>query len=152
MLDLERWGGHALMALAHGVPAAGRPARRGDLRADAEELRGVRGLRRAHIFMVSRRLLVPVGHGILVVPSDGGSPVIGCLGGAALERLHALRAPLDAERHIAADARRRSRRRRRGGAIPGRDFVVEMRHPARQGRGRPAPGFRIRRARTEGRT
>ena len=73
---------------------------------------GEAGLHRDTWFLGARRLLVPVGHSGFSVSAHGGTPVIGRLGGAAFERLNAVRARLDAQRDIAADRRFQKRRRR----------------------------------------
>lgn len=130
VVDTETLGDVPVVVLAQGVPAVGRAARGTDLYATTEDLKNVDGLPAPHVFLVSRRLMVTAGSGGFVVDPDRGSPGLGRLQGRALRRLHALRARFHAEHDIAAEQRRERQRRRREGAVPGRDFAVEQRRAA----------------------
>ena len=91
LVEVEHLGCERLLRLAYGLPAIGRPRRGLDVHASREDLRGVRGLRREHVFCTSRPLLVvPVRHSCLL-PVEGASPVLGRLGGDALARLDVVR-------------------------------------------------------------
>ena len=129
VLDVETLIGQRYAVLAPGIGADDDQVGSYDLRLAGEALEPV-GLHRPIRFLGARRLVVPLensGFGSAAI-----SPILGRLDEAALERLHALRARLHAERDIAADRRAERRRRLRPMGRPQRPVTVEYRRPKRR--------------------
>lgn len=132
VLDIETAAGRRCAVLAPGFPAR-RPAghdravslgRRADYRAA--------GLGQPTRFPIRPRLLVPLAHVGFVVSETTGSPVVGRLPAAAMERLQVERARLHALRDIRADRRQtQARQPDRRQPVRGRDFIVERRYRRR---------------------
>ena len=91
VLDVTQGEGGPRLALAPGAPARGRPARRADLYAAADDLVAVPGLRGPHVFMAVRPIQVPLSRACGRVVAGDRVVILGRLGGGALRRLEALR-------------------------------------------------------------
>lgn len=129
VLELTTLGGRPAIVAAPGLPATGRRRGRQDLYVTSDDLAAVRGLHAPFLFLADRRLVLLATHAGLAEAALDGSPILGRLGQGALDRLTRVQAGLNATH---AAARRHLHRRRRGGAIRGRDFKVVARHPARR--------------------
>lgn len=79
---VEEADGERRLRLLPGVPATGRPARRGDVFATAADLKGARSLHGPHLFLAGRAVIVPLGGA--EGAGGGAAPVI--LGSRAAAR------------------------------------------------------------------
>lgn len=102
VIDGER---HAL--LAYGTTSSGRRNRGYEITVRDTAARAAAGLHEPSRFVGARRLRVPLSDSRFVSGASG-SPVLGQLNAAGLDRMHAVRARMHAEHDIAAE-RRRSR-------------------------------------------
>ena len=91
VLDVAEGEDGPRLVLAPGAPARGRPARRADLYAAADDLEAVPGLRGPHVFVATRPVVVPLGQDCGRVGAGVEVVILGRLGGGALRRLEALR-------------------------------------------------------------
>ena len=94
------------LVLVPGAPARGRPARRADLYAAADDLVAVSGLRGPHVFIATRPVVVPLGRDRGCAGAGTRVVILGRLGGGALGRLEAPRprGARDASRAAVPDA------------------------------------------------
>lgn len=131
LLDIEFLRGRRCAVLA-----PSRPARRGaepDRRITVDRRTDWRaaGLGGATRFSVEGRQIVPLAHGGFVPVPPAGTPVLGRLPEAAMDRLQAERARLHALRDIRRDQEwehSQDHRRRRRAPLRDRDFTVERRN------------------------
>lgn len=100
VLDVENRAGHLFAILAYGTsnPRKLRDTFIVDVSTDAE-LRTASSRKRTR-FQASRRIAVALTNPWFDVSVAKQTPVLGCLTGTALERLHSLRARIHAERDI----------------------------------------------------
>ena len=91
VLDVTQGEDGPRLVLAPGAPARGRPARRADLYAAANDLVGVRSLEVPHVFVGARPVVVPLGRDRGRAGAADRAAILGRLGGGALRRLEALR-------------------------------------------------------------
>ena len=91
VLDVARGEDGPRLVLAPGAPARGRPARRADLYAAADDLVAVPGLRGPHVFVATRPVVVPLGRDRGRAGAGTRVVILGRLCGGALRRLEALR-------------------------------------------------------------
>ena len=91
MIDVAESEDGPRLVLAPGAPARGRPARRADLYAAADDLVAVPGLRGPHVFVVTRPVVVPLGRDCGRAGAGTRVVILGRLGGGALRRLKTLR-------------------------------------------------------------
>lgn len=126
VLDVEIIRGRCCAVLAPAMPSSrtSTPGRR--VVVDRRPGWRTAGPERAATFPVRARLIVPLDHDGFVT-GETGTPVLGQLKGAAMERMQAERARIHALRDIRAE-RVQSRDRQRRGAVRGRDFSVERRN------------------------
>ena len=126
VLDVEILRGRRCALLAPGMPSFGAAATGPRVVVDRRTDRRAAGLERATRFCLRARLLVPLEHVGFVASEGTGTPVLGRLVGAAVDRLQAERARIHALRDIrAGDAQPGGHWR---GALRGRDFSVERRN------------------------
>jgi len=131
VLDIEILRGRRCAVLA-----PSRPAQRGtgpDRRITVDRRTGWRaaGLDGATRFSIEARQIVPLAHGGFGPAAPAGTPVLGRLPEAAMERLQAERARLHALRDIRRDREwehSQDHRRRRRAPLRDRDFTVERRN------------------------
>ena len=127
VLDLEILRGRRCALLAPGMPSYGAAATTGPrVVVDRRTDRRAAGLERATRFGLRARLLVPLEHVGFVASEGTGTPVLGRLVGAAVDRLQAERARIHALRDIRAGGAQPGGHWR--GALRGRDFSVERRN------------------------
>ncbi|WP_340110336.1 hypothetical protein [Pikeienuella sp. HZG-20] len=120
VLDIVKVGDARYALLAYGTSAKTRANRGYEVQLGRVDARAA-GLHRPTRFVGARRMLVSLDHPDIVICAGAGAPVIGCLSGAAVERMHAVRARIQAEADIVAERRserRKARRSRRQKAEP----------------------------------
>lgn len=131
VLDIEILRGRRCVVLA-----PSRPARRGagphrQVTVDRRTDWRAAGLDGATRFSIEARQIVPLAHDGFGPAAPAGTPVLGRLPEAAMERLQAERARLHALRDIRRDREwehSQDRRRRQRARIRDRDFAVERRN------------------------
>lgn len=112
VVDVEMVAGRQVLTVVPGALDQAQAVRPDTLRVTrADEMRQA-GLNRPMRFAVDARIAIAVAHPVL---AGAGQPMhVGRLGDGALERLHALRARMQALRDIAASRREARRADRRG--------------------------------------
>lgn len=112
VLDTPRLAGKSFVKLAYGSSAYGRSNRGREVIVRQAPSIATAGLNRPSRFTLNRSLLVSLDHPGFEAEIHG-DPRIGRLDEGLMERLHALRARMQAEADIAADHRRARREDRR---------------------------------------
>lgn len=119
VLDTPRLGDRRFAKLAYGSSAYGKSNRGREVLVRQAPSITTAGLDRPSRFTLNRTLLVSLDHPGFEAETHG-DPRIGHLDEALMERLHALRARMQAEADIAADRRRARREERRRWQAEGR--------------------------------
>ena len=120
VLDTPRLAGKSFAKLAYGSSAYGKSNRGREVIVRQPESIATAGLNRPSRFSLNRSLLVSLDHPGFEAETHG-DPRIGRLDEGLMERLHALRARMQAEADIAADHRRARREERRRWQAEGRE-------------------------------
>ncbi len=110
ILDVFDWDGGPFVELAYGTSADTKANRGYEVLVKQPGARATAGLAKPTRFVCARRIIVHVNHSGFQVPTDACAPLIGHLDAALLERIHAVRARIQAEADIAAYEREEQRR------------------------------------------
>lgn len=122
VLDVRRRGVECFVELAYGTSSKGRANRGYELIVKQPESRARAGLNKPTRFVCARRIFVNVKSEGFDCPGGSGSPLIGCLDEALMERMNAIRARIQAEADIAAHYREERRREQARWAHEDRGF------------------------------
>ncbi len=110
ILDVFDWKGGPFVELAYGTSADTRANRGYEVLVKQPGARAVAGLTKPTRFVCARRIIVHVNHSGFQASEEACAPLIGRLDAALLERMHAVRARIQAEVDIAAYEREERRR------------------------------------------
>ncbi|MFT6091863.1 hypothetical protein [Sulfitobacter sp.] len=102
VLDLLHKGEDCFVELAYGTASEGRANRGYEVRVREPQSRAIAGLKKPTRFICARRITVHIRNAGFFCPTGYTSPIIGALDETLMERLHALRARIQAEAEIAA--------------------------------------------------
>lgn len=129
VLEVEDRAGRRFVEIAYGTSRKTAANRGAEIRVRQPEARAIAGLVAPTRFVGSRRLTVSVDSDRFDTNGGERSPIIGRLDEVLLERMHAVRARIQAMRDIVADRREQRRRERRASEAETsrRPFIVERR-------------------------
>ncbi|MGG7644775.1 hypothetical protein ACQ5SP_08235 [Rhodovulum sp. YNF3179] len=122
VLDVYTSKGQRFAKLAYGTSATTRANRGYEVHVTQKDALADAGVNKPTRFVCARTIIVSLGNPGFPRIGGNGSPVIGRLNGPLIERMNAVRARLQAEADIAADAREERRKERLQWRREGRGF------------------------------
>lgn len=114
VLDVITRAGEPYARLAYGTTKPSKLHRGYVIPVRSERELKIASLRQATAFDGNRRMTASLRHGLFDIRKDIGTPILGRLSGASLERMNAVRARIQAEQDILKDRRQRLNHRSGG--------------------------------------